>query len=54
MSLERIVAILLLVIQIGNAGAFFLEGLAPEYAYIVAAVVGGLQAFVSKIQSSKK
>lgn len=52
MSLSRLVAILLLVIQVANMGFFFIEQYAPDYAVIVAAVIGGLQAFVSRVQGS--
>ena len=52
MSLSRIVAILLLVIQVANMGFFFVEQYAPDYALIVAGIIGALQAFVSKVQGS--
>lgn len=52
MSLSRLVAILLLIIQVANMGFFFIEQYAPDYAVIVAGVIGGLQAFVSRVQGS--
>ena len=52
MSLSRVVAILLLIIQVANMGMFFVEQYAPDYAVLVTGIVGALQAFVSKVQGS--
>lgn len=54
MHMERIVAILGLVVQVANAGAFLYEVYLPEQAVLIAAVVGGIQAFLGKIQEPKK
>lgn len=55
--MEKVVAVLALVVQILNAGAFLFSAYVPEYAFVIAAVVGGIQAFLGKIQekpASKK
>lgn len=54
MNYGKIVAILLFVVQILNAGAYFVDLLIPEYSVLIAALVGGVQAFVRQIQSSDK
>jgi hypothetical protein len=54
MSLSRLVGIFLLIIQLANMGMFLVETYAPESAVIVAAVIGGMQAFVGRIQGSGK
>lgn len=43
---------MLLVIQVANMGMFLVQAYAPDYAVVTAAVVGALQAFVNKVQSS--
>jgi hypothetical protein len=53
MSMSRVIGILLLIVQLGNMGMFLVEGYAPDYAVYVAAAVGAVQAFVSKIQSAQ-
>lgn len=52
LDLSRVVAVLALVLQIGNAGMFFVQAYAPEYAYIVAAVLAGIQAFTARVQGA--
>jgi hypothetical protein len=52
MNYGKIVAVLLLVIQFLNAGAYFVDLVVPEYTVLIAALAGGLQAFVRQIQSS--
>lgn len=52
--MERLIAILGLLVQIGNAGAFAFEIYLPEHAVIIAAVTGGIQAFIGKIQEPKR
>lgn len=51
--MERVIAILGLIVQILNAGAFMFEIYLPEQAVLVAAVTGGIQAFLGKIQEKK-
>jgi type IV secretory pathway VirB6-like protein len=53
-DMERFIAILGLLVQIGNAGAFAFEIYLPEHALIIAAVTGGIQAFIGKIQKPAK
>lgn len=48
--MEKLIAILALVVQVLNAGAFLFQMYLPEQAFIVAAVTGGIQAFLGKIQ----
>lgn len=49
--MEKLIAVLALVVQLLNAGAFFFEMYLPEQAFVIAAVVGGIQAFLGKVQS---
>lgn len=53
MNLEKIIAVLLFVVQIANAGMFIIQGINPDVALYVAASIGAIQAFVGKIQASK-
>lgn len=48
--MEKVIAILALVVQLLNAGAFIFNAYVPEYAIVIAAVTGGIQAFLGKIQ----
>lgn len=52
--MEKLIAILGLVVQILNAGAFLFNVYLPEYAVVIAAVTGGIQAFLGKIQEPKQ
>lgn len=52
--MEKAIAVLALLVQIGNGGAFLFDAYLPEYAIIIAAVTGGIQAFLGKIQEPKK
>ena len=54
MNLGKLVAVLLLVLQFANAGAYLVDLVAPNYSVIFAALVGGIQAFVRQIQSSDR
>jgi hypothetical protein len=54
MNYGKIVAILLLVLQGLNVGAYFVDMILPEYSVLVAASIGAIQAFVRQIQSSGK
>lgn len=54
MALSQIVAVLLLLAQILNAGAFFVDVYAPEYSVVIAGIVGAIQAFTSKVQGDPK
>lgn len=51
--MEKLIAVLGLVVQLLNAGAFLFNLYLPEYAVIVAAVTGGIQAFLGKVQEPK-
>ena len=51
--MERLIAILGLIVQVLNAGAFLFNAYLPEYAIIIAAVTGGIQAFLGKVQEPK-
>ena len=51
--MEKIIAVLALVVQILNAGAFVTEAYLPKYAILIAAITGGIQAFLGKIQEQK-
>lgn len=51
--MEKVIAVLALVVQVLNAGAFVFNAYLPEYAVIIAAVTGGIQAFLGKIQEPK-
>lgn len=51
--MEKLVAVLALVVQVSNAGAFVFDAYLPKYAVIIAAVTGGIQAFLGRIQESK-
>lgn len=51
--MEKVIAVLGLVVQLLNAGAFFFNLYLPEYAVLVAAITGGIQAFLGKIQEPK-
>jgi hypothetical protein len=51
--MERVIAVLGLLVQILNAGAFMFEVYLPEQAVLVAAITGGIQAFLGKIQEKK-
>jgi len=53
MNYGKIVAILLLVLQFLNAGAYFVNLLIPEYSVLIAAFIGGIQAFVRQIQTAE-
>ena len=50
MSMSKVLGILLLIVQLGNMGMFLVQAYAPDYAVIVAGVIGAIQAFVSKVQ----
>jgi hypothetical protein len=50
--MEKLIAILALVVQVLNAGAFIFNAYLPEHAVIIAAVTGGIQAFLGKVQES--
>lgn len=50
MNLERVIAVMLFIVQIGNAGLFIIQGINPDVALYVAATIGAIQAFVGKIQ----
>lgn len=52
-SMEKVIAVLALLVQILNAGAFVTEAYIPKYAILIAAVTGGIQAFLGKIQEPK-
>lgn len=51
--MEKVIAVLALIVQVLNAGAFVFNAYLPEYAVVIAAVTGGIQAFVGKIQEGK-
>lgn len=51
--MEKVIAVLALVVQVLNAGAFIFNAYLPEYAVVIAAVTGGIQAFLGKIQETK-
>lgn len=51
--MERVIAVLGLLVQILNAGAFIFQLYLPEHAVLVAAITGGIQAFLGKIQEKK-
>lgn len=51
--MEKVIAVLALLVQILNAGAFVTEAYIPKYAILIAAVTGGIQAFLGKIQEPK-
>jgi hypothetical protein len=52
--MEKVIAILALIVQVLNAGAFMFEAYIPEYAVLIAAITGGIQAFLGKVQAPKK
>ena len=54
MAYGKLIAVLLLVLQFANAGAYLVDLIAPDYSVLFAAVIGGVQAFVRQIQSSSK
>lgn len=54
MKNSQIIAILALVVQLGNAGSVFLGMLPADVALYVAASLGAVQAFLGKIQEGSK
>lgn len=47
---SRIIAILAVILQVGNLALGFLNVYAPEWAFLVGAILAGLQAFTRQIQ----
>lgn len=49
---KKLIAILMLIVQLGNAAAGLLQTYKPQTAFVVAAVVGTIQSFLDKVQGS--
>ncbi len=54
MNKSQIIAVLALIVQIGNAGSAFFGMLPADVALYVAASLGAVQAFLGKIQEGSK
>lgn len=53
-DISRVIAVLALILQIGNAAMFFVQAYAPEYAAIVAGLLAAIQAFTKAVQGDSK
>ena len=54
MELSRIVGILALIGQIGNAAqVYFIGFLPPDYALVIAGLLAAIQAFTGRVQGNK-
>ena len=54
LDLSRVVAVLALVLQLGNAGMFLVQAYAPEYVVLVASILAAIQAFTARVQGTER
>ena len=54
MALSRLIGIFALIVQIANAGSFFIEMLPADIAIVVAGIVAAIQAFTVQVQGASR